>query len=144
MRHFSHLHALIGAMSKEHSPNDIRLQKVLAYALPPLGIALLAWALYNSRGAYRLSAGTLSVPGHPPIALDDAAARLGTICSGGDSQTFGEGAFDEITRHLALLSGRLPCNCDRRSTAATPHRRDHLTWAGALPRLDCRLPCRCR
>lgn len=56
---------------KEHSDRDIMIQKVLAVALPPLGIALLGWALYNSRGQYRLEGTTLSVPGHPPIHLDD-------------------------------------------------------------------------
>jgi hypothetical protein len=60
----------LGKMSKEHSSDDIRLQKILAFALPPVGIALLAWALYNSRGAYRLSGNVLHVPGHPPVALD--------------------------------------------------------------------------
>jgi hypothetical protein len=60
----------LGSMSKEHSDNDIRLQKLLAFALPPLGIALLAWALYNSRGEYRLSGTTLSVPGHPAVSID--------------------------------------------------------------------------
>jgi hypothetical protein len=63
--------ATLGGMSKEHSENDIRLQKLLAFGLPPLGIALLVWALYKSRGAYRLSGNTLSVPGHPSISLDD-------------------------------------------------------------------------
>src|SRR5690606_25578674 len=65
--------ATLTAESKDytaHSETDIRLQKRLAFALPPLGIALLFWALYNSRGAYRLSGNTLHIPGHPPITLD--------------------------------------------------------------------------
>ena len=60
----------LGKMSKEKSSSDILLQKVLALSLPPLGLALLARALHSSRGAYRLSGNTLSVPGHPPITLD--------------------------------------------------------------------------
>src|ERR671912_626172 len=35
-----------GRMSKEKSSSDILLQKVLALSLPPLGFALLGWALY--------------------------------------------------------------------------------------------------
>ena len=60
----------LGGMSKERSDNDILLQKVLAFGLPPLGLALLAWMLYKSRGEYRLSGNTLHVPGHPPVAFE--------------------------------------------------------------------------
>jgi hypothetical protein len=60
----------LGKLSKEKSNSDILLQKILACALPPVGIVLLVWALYNSRGAYRLSGRTLQVPGHPPITID--------------------------------------------------------------------------
>jgi hypothetical protein len=56
---------------KQHSDHDIWLQKVLACALPPVGVLLLAWSLYKSRGQYRLAGTTLSVPGHPEIRLDD-------------------------------------------------------------------------
>jgi hypothetical protein len=55
---------------KHHSASDLLLQRALGMGLPPLGIAFLAWSLYRSRGAYRLSGQTLSVPGHPPIQLD--------------------------------------------------------------------------
>jgi len=53
----------------KHSDMDILLQRVLAFSLPPLGILLLIWALYNSRGEYRLADDTLCLPGHPPIPL---------------------------------------------------------------------------
>ena len=53
-----------------HTDTDIRLQKVLACALPPLALALLSWTFYRSRGAYRLSGAVLSVPGHPDVPLD--------------------------------------------------------------------------
>jgi len=65
-----------GALSQElkkythHNDAAILLQKILACGLPPLGIALLVWTLRNSRGEYRLSGDTLSVPGHPPVKLD--------------------------------------------------------------------------
>jgi hypothetical protein len=54
----------------KHTDTDIRLQRILGVALPVAGVLFLCWALYNSRGAYRLSGDTLHVPGHPPIPLD--------------------------------------------------------------------------
>ena len=57
--------------NKFHDEHDILLQKRLAFALPPIGVAILAWSLYRSRGAYRLEGKSLSVPGHPTVALDD-------------------------------------------------------------------------
>ena len=59
----------LGGMSKEKSSTDILIQKILAISLPPLGIALLAWALRNSRGEYRLAGETMHAPGHPPVRL---------------------------------------------------------------------------
>jgi hypothetical protein len=55
---------------KTHSPTDMKLQKVLFFALPPAGILIIAIALYRSRGRYHLSGTTFSAPGHPPISLD--------------------------------------------------------------------------
>lgn len=55
----------------KHSDTDIRLQRILAMGLPPVGIFVLGWTLYRSRGVYRLAGDTLHVPGHPPIPLDD-------------------------------------------------------------------------
>jgi hypothetical protein len=55
---------------KQHTPTDIRLQKVLAFVMPVLGIGALCWALYNSRGAYRLAGDRLLTPGHPEVPLD--------------------------------------------------------------------------
>jgi hypothetical protein len=57
-----------------HTDLDIALNKGLGIALPPLGIALLVWFLYQSRGAYRFENGTLHVPGHPPVKLDEVVA----------------------------------------------------------------------
>lgn len=54
-----------------HSDTDILWQKRLAYGLPVLSAFMLAWFLYNSRGEYRLSGNVLSVPGHPPVGLED-------------------------------------------------------------------------
>lgn len=53
-----------------HSDMDILIQKVLCFALPPIGLLLLFWTFYNSRGAYRLADQTLHAPGHPPVPVD--------------------------------------------------------------------------
>ena len=63
------LEAELGKL-KKHSDTDINMQKVLAFGLPPLGIFVLVWSLYHSRGQYRLEQNTLHVPGHPPVPLD--------------------------------------------------------------------------
>jgi len=55
---------------KPKTDTDIMLNKVLGVALPPMGIFIVVWALYNSRGEYRLEDGVVYVPGHPPIPLD--------------------------------------------------------------------------
>ena len=49
---------------------DIMLNKVLGIILPPMGLIVLGWAIYNSRGQYRLENGILHVPGSPPIPLN--------------------------------------------------------------------------
>ena len=49
---------------------DIQLQKVLALSLPILGVGIIVWLRYNSRGCYRLKDEVLYVPGHPPVPLD--------------------------------------------------------------------------
>ena len=53
-----------------HSSKDLFFQKMLAVVLPALAGFTLIWALYNSRGEYRLSGKKLSVPGHPNVLLD--------------------------------------------------------------------------
>ncbi|MCC6424238.1 MAG: hypothetical protein IT447_12235 [Phycisphaerales bacterium] len=53
-----------------HSEMDILIQKVLCFVLPPIGLLLLFWTFFNSRGAYRLTDQTLTVPGHPPVPID--------------------------------------------------------------------------
>ena len=58
------------ARKAKHSDMDILFQKLLAFVLPTAGLCMLGWALYNSRGEYRLSNGSLSVPGHPAVPLD--------------------------------------------------------------------------
>jgi hypothetical protein len=55
---------------KPKTHTDIILNQILGCALPPMGICVLGWAIYNSRGEYRLENGVLSVPGHPPIPLE--------------------------------------------------------------------------
>lgn len=51
--------------------SDINLQKFFCFALPPLGIFLVARAFRNSRGEYRLERNVLTVPGHPPVPLEN-------------------------------------------------------------------------
>jgi hypothetical protein len=53
-----------------HNASSIRLQKILGAGLPAVGIGLLVWTLYSSRGEYRLAGDVLSVPGHPDVPLD--------------------------------------------------------------------------
>ena len=55
---------------KHHGGFDIPLQRILGVTLPLAGVALLCWALYNSRGTYRFADNTLHVPGHPPVPVD--------------------------------------------------------------------------
>jgi hypothetical protein len=54
---------------KEYTNTDIFLNQALGWALPPIGVLLLAYLLYNSRGEYRLRNDVLNVPGHPPVPL---------------------------------------------------------------------------
>jgi hypothetical protein len=59
-----------------HPGYDIPLNKLIGWSLQPLGLAVVAWTFYRTRGEYRLSddgggAGTtLHAPGHPPVPLD--------------------------------------------------------------------------
>lgn len=55
---------------EEHTNWDIDLQKVLAFALPPIGILLALNTLRKTRGEYRLEGDILHVPGHPPVPLE--------------------------------------------------------------------------
>jgi len=55
---------------KPESETAIQINRALGVTMPPLGVGLLCWTLYNSRGQYRLSGHTLYVPGHPPVPLE--------------------------------------------------------------------------
>jgi hypothetical protein len=50
---------------------EIPLQRLLALVLPPIGLLLLGYMVYQSRGEYRLEGGVLHVPGHPPVPLEN-------------------------------------------------------------------------
>jgi hypothetical protein len=50
---------------------DLFLQRALCFTLPPLGVGIVLWALYRSRGEYRLVGQTLHVPGHPPVPFEN-------------------------------------------------------------------------
>jgi len=52
------------------APRDDWLQKVLACTLPFVAIGYLAFFLHRSRGQVRLSGDILTVPGHPPVAIE--------------------------------------------------------------------------
>ena len=58
-------------MTKPHNDASILLQRLLALSLTPLGLILLPYFLYMSRGQCRLSQDTLYLPGHPPIPLQN-------------------------------------------------------------------------
>jgi hypothetical protein len=64
---------------KVHSDFDLLLNRALGVALPGLSLPLFIWLMYRSRGEYRLSNGTLHVPGHPPVALDRVESLDKTI-----------------------------------------------------------------
>jgi hypothetical protein len=49
---------------------SIMLNRVLAFALPVVGVAYAAFFLRRSRGEIRLENDTLHVPGHPPVPID--------------------------------------------------------------------------
>jgi hypothetical protein len=58
-------------LGEPKTDTDLFFQKLLGFALPPLGIAVVIWALYRSRGEYRLDGQTLHVPGHPPVPFEN-------------------------------------------------------------------------
>ncbi len=53
-----------------HNHMSVLINQGCGIVMPPLGIAILAWTLYRSRGEFRLSGDVLRAPGHPPIPLD--------------------------------------------------------------------------
>ena len=57
-----------------HPGLDVPFNQVIGLALPPFGLAVIIWALHNSRGQYRLVGSTLHVPGHPPVNMEDIRA----------------------------------------------------------------------
>jgi hypothetical protein len=58
---------------------DLLIQRALGFILPPAGIAMLGWALFNSRGRVRLANGVLEVPGHPAISLENISSMDTTL-----------------------------------------------------------------
>lgn len=54
-----------------HNELGILLNRMIGVGLQPLGLLVLGWAFYRSRGRYRLSGSTLEAPGHPPVPLED-------------------------------------------------------------------------
>ncbi len=61
----------LGLEKAPHPGYDVPFNRVIGILLPPLGLAALAWTIYNSRGEYRLEGETLRIPGHPSLQLSD-------------------------------------------------------------------------
>jgi hypothetical protein len=53
-----------------HETSSVLFNQVFGVGLTLLSIPVFAWRAHKSRGEYRLSGNTLSVPGHPPISLE--------------------------------------------------------------------------
>lgn len=53
-----------------HNDLGILLNRMIGIALQPLGLFVLGWAFYSSRGRYRLAGTTLEAPGHPAVPLE--------------------------------------------------------------------------
>lgn len=63
-----------GADKLPHNDMGILINKLCGILLPPLGVGMVVWTLYRSRGKYRLEGGALTAPGHPPVPLDHIQA----------------------------------------------------------------------
>lgn len=59
------------SLGAKTEPFDIFLQKVLALSLPFVAIGYLAFFLRRSRGEVVLNGDVLTVPGHPPVGIDE-------------------------------------------------------------------------
>ena len=71
LKKFEEINANKLAHATLHSETDIVIQKLLAFGLPALALFMFGWMRYQSRGEYRLSGETLTVPGHPPVQLSE-------------------------------------------------------------------------
>jgi hypothetical protein len=60
----------LGKHSK-HTDMDILIQKLLAFGLPLVGVAYIAWTLHATRGNYRLNGTSVWAPGTGEISLHD-------------------------------------------------------------------------
>lgn len=54
-----------------HEESSVAFNQIAGVLLVLLVIPFTAWRAYRSRGRYVLEGNTLSVPGHPPLKLDD-------------------------------------------------------------------------
>lgn len=55
---------------KQHPEFSIRVQKILGFALPPIGIGLLIYWLRKSRGEISITNRVLNAPGNPPVPIE--------------------------------------------------------------------------
>jgi hypothetical protein len=52
-----------------HDPPGVLFNQLAGILCTALSVPFFVWREYRSRGEYRLSGGTLHVPGHPPVTL---------------------------------------------------------------------------
>ena|SRR5688572_7056058 len=64
----------LGLTVPPHPGLDIPFNQWIGMILPVVGLFAAGWALYNSRGQYRLAGSSLYVPGHPEVPLDSIRA----------------------------------------------------------------------
>lgn len=68
---WEHADTRVGRSAKPpHEKSSVMFNQIAGIVLTTLSIPLLAWRLHRSRGEYRLSGDTLSVPGHVAIQLN--------------------------------------------------------------------------
>ncbi len=70
-RKVDELKAKLADMHREYTATDINIQKVLGFGLPVAGLLYGIWTARVTRGQFRLSGHTLSIPGHGDIEMAD-------------------------------------------------------------------------
>ncbi len=58
----------------DHNHAGILINQILGVVLPVVSLPVFVWLMYRSRGAYRLEANTLYLPGNEPIPVEKIAA----------------------------------------------------------------------
>lgn len=63
-----------GLQQMPHPGLDIPFNRTFAVVLPPLGLLIIGWAMYNSRGKYVMTGDQLQIPGHPIVPIQSIRA----------------------------------------------------------------------